>query len=228
MPIPPQLRKKILGRLDSLIAEGQPLADRTNQRILADTQPVLEWGTKCASVLMQILPSIHPRRKELPSFGAEYGSGVNAPKHLAFLKAIRDDFNTGFLDDLGTQIEAEIASDYMGQAEKLLQEGQSGKYDHVPAAVLTGAVLEKALRSLCASQNPRIPTTQPDGKPLTMGPLIIALRKANVFPQTVAAQLEAWSHIRNKAAHGEFDQFNRQQVELMIVGARQFLATHLV
>lgn len=228
MPIPPQLRKKVLSRLDSLIAEGQPLAERTNYRTLADTQPVLEWGTKCASVLMQILPRNHPRRAELPSFGAERGSGVNAPMHLAFLKAIRDDFDAGFLDDLGTQIEAEIASDYMGQAEKLLQEGQNGHYDHVPAAVLTGAVVEKALRALCLSQNPRIPITQPDGKALTMAPLIIALKKANVFPQTVAAQLEAWSHIRNKAAHGEFDQFNRQQVELMIVGVKQFLATYLV
>ncbi len=42
------------------------------------------------------------------------------------------------------QFEAEIAADYMGQAEELLNEGSSGKYDHVPAAVLAGAVLEKS------------------------------------------------------------------------------------
>src|SRR4029077_3623059 len=75
---------------------------------------------------------------------------------ISTLRAIRDDFKKGFLGELATEIEAEIASDYMGQAEGLLQEGQPGKYDHVPAAVLAGAVLEKALRTLCNKQQPPV------------------------------------------------------------------------
>ncbi len=54
----------------------------------------------------------------------------------------------------------------MGQAEQLLDEGQSGKYDHVPAAVLSGAVLEKALRTLCGKQVPPIATVNSKGEPL--------------------------------------------------------------
>jgi hypothetical protein len=68
---------------------------------------------------------------------------------LPLLRGIRDDFDKGFLVDLGIMVEAEIASDYMGQAESLMNEGQSGKFDHVPAAVLAGAVLERSLRTLC-------------------------------------------------------------------------------
>jgi hypothetical protein len=177
---------------------------------------------------MQIMPSNHPRWKELPQFGSAFGAAVNAPAHLAILRAIRDDFDAGILDDLSLRIEAEIAADYMGQAEKLLREGQTGKYDHVPGAVLAGAVLEKALRTICETRSPKVPTTQADGKPLTMNPLIVVLKKAGAFPQTVAAQLEAWSHIRNKAAHGEFDQFDRHQVQLMIAGIQHFLAVYIV
>ena len=65
------------------------------------------------------------------------------------LEAFRDDFEQGFLDDILLKVEAEVAADYMGQAESLLKEGQPGKFDHVPAAVLAGAVLEKALKTLC-------------------------------------------------------------------------------
>ena len=77
---------------------------------------------------------------------------------ISTLRAIKDDFDTGYLDNLLLQIEAEMAADYMGQAEELLKEGSSGRYDHVPAAVLAGAVLEKGLRKICDVQLPPIPT----------------------------------------------------------------------
>jgi hypothetical protein len=224
MALPPKLRQKLTERFDALIAEGETVVASLKNIRHAPTPPILEWGTKCASLLTQILPRKHPRFADIPKYGAEFGSHVNPPHQLPVLKAIRDDFVNGFLDNLGEQIEAEIASDYMGQAEQLLSEGQSGKYDHVPAAVLCGAILEHALRKLCAHQTPKIATVKPNGQLLTLDPLIVALKKADVIKQTEAAQLSSWAHIRNKAAHGEFDEFNRQQVEVMIVGVRGFLA----
>ncbi|HKM58502.1 MAG TPA: hypothetical protein VJX28_07125 [Chthoniobacterales bacterium] len=53
-------------------------------------------------------------------------------------------------------MEAEVAADYMGQAEGLLKEGQPGKFDHVSAAVLAGAALEKTLRTFCNEQPPPV------------------------------------------------------------------------
>lgn len=227
MAMPPKLKQKLTERFDALIAEGEQVVESLREHGRPPTPPILEWGTKCASLLIQVLPRQHPRFKNIPEFGAEFGSHVNPPKQLPVLKAIRDDFVHGFLDDLAEQIEAEIASDYMGQAERLLSEGQSGKYDHVPAAVLAGATLEHALRKLCERQTPKIATAKPNGQPLTLDPLIVALKKSDAVKQTEAAQLSAWAHIRNKAAHGEFDQFDRQQVALMVAGIRDFLSRWL-
>jgi hypothetical protein len=136
------------------------------------------------------------------------------------------DWENGFLDDLTDQIEAEIASDYMGQAERLLGEGSSGKYDHVPAAVLAGAVLEKTLRTLCASQTPQISILKPNGEAKTLNPLIDDLKGASVYNELKAKQLRGWADIRNKAAHGEFDQFKKEDVEQMIEGVSNFLADY--
>jgi hypothetical protein len=62
---------------------------------------------------------------------------------------------------------------------------------------------------------------------MTLDPLIIELRKADAIKQTEAAQLSSWAHIRNKAAHGEFSEFTRPQVEQMIAGVKDFLSRHL-
>ncbi|MBI4558107.1 MAG: hypothetical protein HY706_11045 [Candidatus Hydrogenedentes bacterium] len=123
---------------------------------------------------------------------------------------MKSDFEGGFLDDLSLRVEAEIASDYMGQAEQLLQEEQPGKFNHVPAAVLVGAVLEKALTTLCDQQRPPISTNKPDGKPKTLDPLITDLNKAGRYNEAKAKQVQSWAAVRNHAAHGEFDKFDRQ------------------
>lgn len=126
---------------------------------------------------------------------------------------------------LPNQIEAEIAVDYMAQAENLLEEGQRGKFDHVPAAVLAGAVLEKALRTLATRQGPQVPTTGQKGRPVRLNALIDSHRKTGTYNEATAKQLRAWADIRNHAAHGEFEQFSRSDVELMIKGINAFLAT---
>jgi uncharacterized protein YutE (UPF0331/DUF86 family) len=93
--------------------------------------------------------------------------------------------------------------------------------------VLSGAVLEKALRALCARQQPQIPTTNANGDNKTLNPLIDDLKKAGVFNELKAKQLRAWADIRNKAAHGEFAQFTKTDVEQMLAGISTFLADNL-
>jgi hypothetical protein len=124
------------------------------------------------------------------------------------------------------EVESEFTADYMGQAVSLLKEGQSGKFDHVPAAVLSGAVLEKSLRTLCDVQQPPISIIKPNGERKTLDPLITDLKKTGIYNETKAKQLRAWAAIRNHAAHGEFDQFNREDVEDMIRGIKKFLARY--
>jgi hypothetical protein len=86
---------------------------------------------------------------------------------VGILQNLRQTIEEGFLDDLSLKVESEIAADYMGQAEQLLKEGQPGKFDYVPAAVLSGAALEKGLRTLCGQQQPPVLITDAKGAPKT-------------------------------------------------------------
>ena len=71
------------------------------------------------------------------------------------------------------------------------------------------------------------PDKRPDGKSKTLDPMINDLKKAGIFNDLKAKQLRSWAAIRNKAAHGEFDQFKKEDVEQMIKGISNFLADYL-
>lgn len=247
MTLPPSVLNKYLDRFDELIQEGERIykvlkyvsngffkdpvqgTRPLTQQELEEPQKLERWKLNYLSLLEQIIPRRSIHRKLLDEKGIvprEVHDTLNT--RISRLKGLKDDFQKGFLGDLGLEIEAAIVADYMGQAEQLLAEGQPGKYDYVPAAVLAGAVLEKSLRTLCDKQSPSISTVNDKGKPLTLTPLIEALKKNNLFNELTAKQLRAWADIRNSAAHGNFDEFNRSQVDLMIQGINNFLALHMI
>jgi len=137
-----------------------------------------------------------------------------------------------YVNELSTSLEdrvvAAISADYMGQAEALLHESISGRFDYVPAAVLCGAVLEDRLRRWCDAQSPPLNTKKSDGNNMTLGPLIEELRRHQKFDKLILRQLQGWTDIRNHAAHGEFEKFERHDVELMLSGVEHFLANRLI
>ena len=247
MSLPGKTLAAILGRFDTLIADGDAILknaedipavyeysdfnhrqyeSRAGYKKLSWPHYV-EWRAKAATLLCYVLPkdNVHESAaKDLPNL---IPTADRLVWGISFLKAVKNDLESGFLDGLASQIEAEIAADYMGQAEQLLGEGQTGKFDHVPAAVLSGAVLEKALRKLCGQQQPPIPVVTANGDHKTLNPLIDDLKKAGLFNELKAKQLRAWADIRNKAAHGDFDQFNRGDVDQMLKGVANFLADYL-
>lgn len=156
---------------------------------------------------------------------------VAASSHLYELKGIllgiKDDLNSGLLKSIDEIIEANVSGDYLSLAEQLMSEGTTGSYDHVPAAVLTGAILEESLRRLCLRQTPPIDVMKSDGKFKKLSILIDELKKAGLYNELKAKQLRAWADIRNAAAHGKFSEFNRNDTEEMLSGVRKFLTEYL-
>lgn len=246
--IPPKISHKYLTRFDELISQGEAIKKtikiepggyqnnwvRPTERAIKnpdkrsmDYDAFRKWEINCYSLLDKVISAHSIHRKIIDGTKEYYSQEHKLESLISVLKGLKEDYEQGFMEDLAIQIEAEIAADYMGQAEKLLAEGLSGKYDHVPAAVLAGAVLEKALKTICTNQTPPIPTVKAKGSPLTLNLLIEELKKVAVFNELKAKQLRAWADIRNAAAHGEFGNFNRSDVEGMIKGISEFLATYM-
>jgi hypothetical protein len=243
MRLPPKTFSKYVGRLGELIAEGEavPVRDvqvvsggnylkretyyRTEQEV--SWPEFVQWRTKCVTLLGQVVPPGSLHRRTVDSFDKLDSTPSALRGGVAFLKSIDDDLQNGFLDSLASDVEAEVAADLLGQATRLLEDDTSQQVGHLPAVVLAGAVLEKGLRSLCEQLTPPEPVSNATGHPLTMSPLIDALKRRGVFNEVMASQLRAWAALRNSAAHGHSDRFTKEQAQAMVSGVRHFLAGHL-
>jgi hypothetical protein len=244
--LPEKLKAEFVQRIEELIAEGKDVqrtfkkevefrrsqygsryAEPTARtKVTCDKVAFTSWKTKCTNLGDTLLTGgtelsqyLHFRGIEMSEAGVEIGIG--------YLGGLQNIVSKDLLGNLGMRIEAEVASDYMGQAEALLGEGIKGHHDHVPAAVLAGAVLEKALKTLCTMQSPPVPLVDHKNKQKMLNLLIADLKKAGLYNEPKAKQLLAWADIRNKAAHGEFDQFQKSDVETMVKGIGEFLAQYL-
>ena len=243
MAIAPKALEKCLKRFDELIDRGAQInvllktvhrhstpnfarremaASNSYQTEGIDAPAFFTWRTQCVTLLDRVVPSGSIHRAMVESFNTLPAGVSQRDWGMAQMRAIREEVELGLLDSLSDEVESEVAADYMGQAERLLEEGSSGKWDHVPAAVLAGATFERALKMMC--ERLRVPTTTEQGAPAKLNTMIDALKKRQVYNETRAKQLRGWASIRNHAAHGEFEEFTREQVRGMLMGLNEFLA----
>ncbi len=139
---------------------------------------------------------------------------------LGVARAVQHDLSNGLLSSLKSLAQAEVFADFLEMGEHLL----SGGYKDA-SAVIIGSVLEDGLRRLCAKNG--LPTSTEEGRPLTMDPLNAQLAKADVYSKLVQKQITSWAHVRNKAAHGEYSEYTKEQVQMMLLFVQGFTADQL-
>lgn len=125
----------------------------------------------------------------------------------------------GWIFELKNFVTAEIFTDFLEMAEYFLSEGYKD-----PAAVIIGGVLEEHLRQLC--QKNGIPITfDKDGKDVAIkaNQLNQNLVKAGQYNKLEMKNVTAWLDLRNKAAHGKYDKYDKSQVDGMLQGVTDFI-----
>ena len=128
-------------------------------------------------------------------------------------RAAKEDYEGGYLTSVRSLVQAEVFDSVLEQASELLGAGY-----HVAAAVIAGVALETALRELC------------DRSSITHGMMDKMnndLAKAGVYNKNQQKRITALAGIRNSAAHGQQDQFTREDVKSMIQQVEQFLAQNM-
>jgi hypothetical protein len=174
-----------------------------------------QWGTSCLSLLGRVfgLDSVHYKKFEAQF--AKFRDYSPVRRALGVLRAAKDDYEQGYLFDTRTLIEAGVFDDFLEQAEHLLDSGY-----HQPAAVVIGSVLEDGLRKLCARHN--IPLSS---KP-KLDTMNANLAKQGVYSKLTQKRITTLADIRNKAAHGQWDEFTKEDIEDMLRQVRQFMEAH--
>jgi hypothetical protein len=99
------------------------------------------------------------------------------------------------------------------------------------AAVMCGSELEKHVRKLCVSNGIDVflpPRSAGEPQPKRAEQLNAELASINVYGKLDQKHVTSWLDLRNKAAHGEYHEYNKEQVSLMIQGVSEFISRYPV
>ena len=116
----------------------------------------------------------------------------------ALLLAAKEDYEGGYLNKLKLLVQSEAFDSELEQASELLAAGYT-----TPAAVVAGVVLETGLREMCLDNSLEIGS---------LNKMNADLAKAGVYNRLVQKQITALAEIRNSAAHGQTEQFTKDDV----------------
>jgi hypothetical protein len=209
-------------RADALIAQCDTMTSRAQQDVFK-RQIVLDglygqFRSATLSFIKNVYGEGHPYFSEFSRLcndtlltSAQAGQGV--------LRAIRDELAGGWIRTTTGLVSGAIFADFLEMAAHLLDE----KYKDA-AAVIAGSALEEHLRHLSSARGLPVEKAE-EGRLLALKAdfLNSALASAKAYEKLDQKSVTAWLDLRNKAAHGHYDDYTIDQVRLMVDGIRNFL-----
>jgi HEPN domain-containing protein len=220
-----KIEKLVEQRLDELDQKAAEILAKkiflfqgdSGKRYFSVETPIFKaWATSALNILQRVFGenSIHYRhfdegfRKDPES---EYASTLEECK--AIFQAATEDYKGGYLFNARGLIQAEVFDSVLEQASELLDSGYKD-----PACVVAGVAIETTLKELCTRNG--ITHSKLDK-------MNADLCKAGVYNMGMQKQITAWAERRNKAAHGEWNDYNADDVADMIRGANRLIAEYL-
>jgi hypothetical protein len=214
----------LIKRADEVLALGRvALGTRysTNMGFLVKPEPFAAFRASGLSFLSNLFGATHPYFTDFDSsVSSKRRSPADVEAGIGIVSAARDELEGGWLQTARGLLSAEIFADFLEMAEHLLAE----KYKDA-AAVIAGSSLEEHLRQLATAAT--LPTTRTKDDvevPLKADALNADLAKAGVYSRLEQKSVTMWLDLRNKAAHGRYDEYDHTQVSLMVEGVRQFIS----
>jgi len=212
-------------QLDELLKEFTELRKRSQYDDLSDLRDsdIVRFNTRARAAIHRLAgkPSVYVDQCEDILTKGGYPGGL-ARQLVGVVDSLRVDISLGYLDSQRELIHGELFGDFLEMAQHLLDEGYKDA-----AAVIAGSSLEAHLRQLC--QKSAIPTeVKSDARvaPKKADRLNSDLAAAEIYSKLDQKNVTAWLDLRNKAAHGLYDQYASAQVALLISGNRDFLTRH--
>ena len=205
-------------RCDEIILLGNNAIKALNNK---ESNNVIElfrnFKTSVLSFTLLVYGKDHPYFENAQKLhGSQWSIAKNC---LGILDAIKSELEGGWLTSLKGLVSAEIFADFLEMADHLLQEMYKD-----PAAVMIGGVLEEHLRQLCIKNNVEVETQKEDKSlPKKADQLNSDLCKAGIYNKLDQKSVTSWLDLRNKAAHGKYNEYSQQQVELMLQSVLDFI-----
>lgn len=209
-------------RLDELLQMGRKVLETkkgAGYSEYIDTAANAGFRSSVLSFINRVYGCKHPHFKEFEeSTNGHYPS--NTESGIAIVQAMKGEIEGGWLFTIKGLVTAEVFANFLEMAEHLLNTGYKD-----PAAVMCGSVLEEHLRQLCLKHNIPIVQERDSAKiPKKADRLNSELASADIYSKLDQKMITAWLDLRNKAAHGKYDEYTKDQVQHMLMAVTEFMA----
>ncbi len=193
---------------------GRYKSEYSNQEFV-DTAGFREWRVSCIVFLQEALGAESPYAKEF-EFNCDSPFLSAVVRGQAILRAAREYIEFGPVARVEELVAAEIFSDLIGMAGRLLREGRM-----TAAVIVAGAVLENVMRRSARHRQIAIrenvdTITELNAKMVTGGAYPSALRK----------RVDEWAALRTRAETETLEDA-QPEIDRMIRGVQEFVNDHL-
>lgn len=176
------------------------------------------WITEALNIIELAVPTpSNAYRRQIEKIGeaaaSRYPRSVGSMAEI--LRALLRDIDAGLLVTLSSKIRAETFGDFLEHAEAYCKDRR-----HKEAGVIAGVVFEDTVRRICRDNGI-------SDKGQSLEDLINALAKLGKITRQQSKQAKVASHVRTKATHAQWDEFDLQGVSDTIQVTRRFLQEHL-
>jgi hypothetical protein len=215
-------RDLLVERVEQLIQQGREVLATEKRQAYerrVDAGKMAGFRSAALSFIQRVYGPDHTHYREFDSCTKLYHPS-NGERGTAILESIRNEIAGNWLLSIKGLITAEVFADFIEMASHLVDQGYKDA-----AAVIAGSTLEEHLRQLCQANKIEVEFKTVDTvKPMKADRLNADLASAEVYSKLDQKAVTMWLDLRNKAAHGRYDEYNKEQVVSMISGITEFMA----
>ncbi|MCB0478238.1 MAG: hypothetical protein KDC84_08750 [Crocinitomicaceae bacterium] len=218
---------RLLERINFLLEKGKTVlkTEKKDGMYGRVVDPGLQSGFRTASLsfIKNLYGEDHIYYKDIFSQSSNTNWSSDTERCINILDSVKEEIEGDWLFDIQSLVAADIFSDFLEMSEHLLEQGYKD-----PAAVLIGSTLESHISNLCEKHDIPVTIWKGDGKlvPIKADQLNADLKKNGVYGTLEQKNVTSWLDLRNKAAHGKYDEYTKEQVEIVLLGVQNFILSH--
>ena len=212
----------IVARIRDLIARGHALRcgnEHGQARSEEHVQHCRGWLAAATNIVQMLIhdPQAAYRRTSEHIANQHHGFVIhNAVGEVTIvLENLLEDAQSGLVSFVANSARAEIFDDFLDHAKSYMKDGKKNE-----AGVIAGVVFEDFVRQVCRTEGIA-------DKGEKLDDLITALAKSNTLYGTKAKRARVAAHIRTKATHAQWDEFDENDVKTAIEITEELITNHV-
>jgi len=217
-----EIEDKVRKKFEELLNEGVQLKHRKGRsqvRSEVHRQYCIGWLASAQNIVHLVVTNpVNPYRATVDKV-CSTDLGYDVPNSVGevsvILRSLLQDIDSGLLASIEDQTRASVFDDFLDHAKEYAKDKRKKE-----AGVIAGVVFEDTLRGICRN-------TGIEEKDKKLDSLIDKLVKAGTLTQVKAKRAKVAAHVRTKATHAQWDEFELEDVNTTIDFTEELILKHL-